>query len=127
MSRLRRIFPGYTRCILNITKDIGVSKEEAALQTLKQNLESIKFDVFLQKELIKAYENLFEKVINQFSTRGETHEYIEEFKKEHIHQPKHKSDHDLFLKFYKSAKKDMKEKGEISKETLKIVENAKSE
>ncbi len=41
--------------------------------------------------------------------------------------PKNKVVYDLFLKFYKSAKKDLKEKGKITKETLKIIQDAKSE
>ena len=32
-----------------------------------------------------------------------------------------------FLKFYKTAKNDLKEKGKITTKTLKIIENAKSE
>jgi len=82
----------------NIIKDI-ISVEESALIELK------KFPDYTEN-IIREYE-----IEKRKSTVP-------------IYPPKNKSDYNLFLHFYRAAKKDLKERGHISDKTLEIIKNS---
>jgi hypothetical protein len=117
------------------------SLEEAALQVAREELArkegyNLSSDSSFQEELIKDYE-MFKKYLEDYSPKIKNFEL---FMKEHgffpnkkstrknfevlwksSKQVKNKEEHNLFLKFYKQAKKDLKEKGKISEETFALI------
>ncbi len=102
----------------------SISIEEAALKTTLEYMKELVENVDNQQRLLKGYERQ-----SDVRLRKEIIMIPKTGKKIVIpsYPPKNKTKHDLFLQFYKAAKKDLKEKGEITKETLKIIEDAKPE
>ncbi len=98
--------PDFGGAISHILLDKNISLEEATIITLNQYQQNI-------EEVLIAYEYLLNEGLPKANLKN--------------NEPKSKKNYNLFLRFYASAKKDLKEKGEVSKKTLKIIEDAKSE
>ncbi|MDD5181823.1 MAG: hypothetical protein PHC66_01475 [Candidatus Nanoarchaeia archaeon] len=109
-----------SRPSLDISTEIfkkKISVEEAALNTALNFIDELT-DVDTLKNLFQGYE------INKDSQKKKEI-LITPKTGEKIQMPtypvKNKKNYELFIKFYKAAKKELKEKGTISEETINII------
>jgi len=92
-----RLFPGE---ISDYVTKKRISAEEAAYILLKQNVE-------VAGDLIRGYAYFIDVTRPKLKLKS--------------YPPKNKKNYELFKKFYRAAKKDMKTKGKISEKTLEII------
>jgi len=94
-----------------------ISTEEATLNVARNSVNKLSDPIFL-KELFKSYENEKEaqkkKEVLIIPKTGEKISMP-------TYAPNNKDNYETFLKFYKLAKKDLKEKGKVSEKTLELI------
>ena len=103
-----------TQKIYKYTLVNKVSFDEATLEILR---EESALSTYVVKEILKNYELLKE--------GPESKQWIVPPKDFKVYKSKNKKNYELFLKFYKAAKRDLKEKDKISEKTLELIKKGK--
>ena len=98
---LKDLKPDFGLRIISTIVKSKISPEEAALFILLKN------DKKYFKDIIKSYDYSIKTALKKMSIKR--------------YSPKSRKKYDLFLKFYRKAKKDLKKSRKIKDETIKII------